>query len=68
MGQAMRLPGLEIMTGHGKEVCLPKKRRVSKKGGTKIRPSPVDIIPRVILSTSALEDMGPGPVGSYSWG
>ena len=47
------------MTGHGKEVCLSKKS--SKKGGTKIRPSPVDIIPGVILSTSAQEDMGPGP-------
>ena len=27
------------MIGHGKEVFLPKKRRVSKKGGTKIQPS-----------------------------
>ena len=26
------------MTQHGQEVCLPKKRRVSKKGGMKIRP------------------------------
>ena len=68
LGQAMHLPRLEIMTGPGKEVCLPKKRRVSKKGGTKIRPGWVDIIPGVILSTSAWEDMVPSPVSSYSWG
>ena len=38
-----------------------KEKELVKRGGTKIRPGPVDIIPGVILSTSAQEDMGPGP-------
>ena len=52
LGQAIYLPRLEIMTGQmGKKKCMPKKRRVGKNEGTKIRPSPVYIIPRVLLLT-----------------